>query len=65
MADQSPMHRLVVGDVVSYQDQSEWPPIDLEGTITAFANDVCSYLEITFSNDDVRILTEDEVKRVA
>ena len=64
MAEQSKMHRFEVGDKVSYQDFSEWPPIDMEGEVTAFANDEKSYLEVTFGEDDVRVLTEDEVKRI-
>jgi len=75
MAEQSKMNRLEVGDKVSYQDVSEWPPVDMEGEVTAFANDEKSYLEVTFNKavqegeetdvkDDVRVLTEDEVKRI-
>lgn len=64
MAEQSKMHRLEVGDKVAYQDTSEWPPVDLEGEVVAFANEERSYLEVDFDDEDVRVLTEDEVKRV-
>lgn len=64
MAEQSKMHRFEVGDTVSYQDTSEWPPVDMEGEVTSFANEEKSYLEVNFGDDDVRVLTEDEVKRV-
>lgn len=61
----SKFHRFEVGDVVQYQDETEWPPVTLEGTITGFANDVRSYLVIDFDKVGEKTLTEDEVKRVA
>jgi hypothetical protein len=64
-SDMSRMHRFMVGDVVEYEDTSEWPPEKLEGQIVAFANVEKTYLEIEFSDGDSRVLTEDEVKRVA
>lgn len=62
---QSRFHRFEVGDVVQYQDETEWPPTTLEGTITGFANDVLSYLEVDFGKVGTMTLTEDEVKRVS
>jgi len=65
MADESRMHRLHVGDVVAYDDPSDWPPVHMEGPITAFANEECSYVECNFGDHGTKVLTEDEVKRVA
>ena len=62
---ESRMHRLHVGDVVAYDDTSEWPPVHMEGPILKFANEECSYLEIDFKEHGKKTLTEDEVKRVA
>lgn len=61
---QSKMFRLQVGDKVSFQDASEWPPVDLEGEIVDFGNEELSYLVVDFGDDDERTLTEDEVKRI-
>ncbi len=63
--EMSRMHRFMVGDVVEYEDSSEFPPVKLEGTIVSFANVEKTYLEIAFSDEDTRVLTEDEVRRVA
>ena len=60
---ESPMHRLRVGDQVSFDDNSEWPPVHLEGTISGYGNVEGTYLEVDFDGD-TRTLTEDEVKRV-
>lgn len=65
MADESRMHRLRVGDVVSYDDPSEWPPVHMEGPITGFANDELTYVNCDFGDHGEKTLTEDEVKRVA
>ena len=63
---ESKMNRLRVGDVVSYEDGSTWPPVHLEGPIVAFTNDECTYLSIDFGDaGGLRELTEDEVTRVA
>jgi hypothetical protein len=62
---ESKMHRLRVGDVVTFQDNSEWPPVHLEGPITEFANVELTYLTIDFGDAGVKTLTEDEVTRVA
>lgn len=64
MADESKMHRLRKGDKVAFQDNSEWPPTDMEGTIKGFENEELTYLSVDFGDDDVRTLTEDEVKRI-
>lgn len=65
----SKMHRFQVGDVVAFEDSSEWPPVHMEGPIMAFTNAEMTYLECELSNSDgktiVKELTEDEVKRVA
>jgi hypothetical protein len=63
---ESRMHRLRVGDVVSYSDISEWPPIHREGPITSFENEECTYVSVSFTTPDAleMVLTEDEVKRV-
>ena len=65
LSGESRMHRLRVGDVVAYEDQSEWPPVHMEGSIVAFANVELTYLEIDFGDGDTRVLTEDEVTRIA
>lgn len=70
MVEESRMHRLRVGDVVEYHDLSTWPPTVLTGPVVAFANEVGSYLEVDLNHLDTqhverRVLTEDEVKRVA
>jgi hypothetical protein len=64
-AQESRMHRLRVGDVVTYVDATEWPPTTLEGPIVAFANVECTYLSIDFGDAGTKELTEDEVTRVA
>lgn len=63
--EQSRMHRLMVGDKVEYVDPTTWPAEKLEGEIVAFANTELSYVEVKFSDEDSRVLTEDEVKRVS
>jgi hypothetical protein len=60
----SRMHRLEVGDIVSYEDISEWPPIHKEGPITEFANDELTYIVVDFP-EGAMTLTEDEVKRIS
>jgi len=62
---ESKMHRLRVGDTVSFEDTTDgqWPPDHLEGEITGFDNDEGSYLIIDFDGKE-KTLTEDEVKRV-
>lgn len=66
MPDESRMHRLRVGDVVSFEDSSEWPPVHMEGPITGFANDECTYVVCNFGDEHgEKTLTEDEVRRVA
>lgn len=61
---ESKMHRLRVGDKVAYQDQSDWPPTDMEGEVVGFDNVEGTYLRVSFNDDDTRVLTEDEVKRI-
>lgn len=63
--EESPMHRLRVGDVVIYTDLSEWPSIQMEGKILEFTNEQCSYLTVDFGKQGSLVLTEDEVSRVA
>lgn len=75
MVEESPMHRLRIGDLVEYHDLATWPPTVLTGPVVAFANEPGSYLNVKFttSNSEVladdalieKVLTEDEVKRVA
>lgn len=70
MVTESPMHRLRLGDIVEYHDLSTWPPTVLTGPVVAFANEPGSYVKVQFSGggeniDDLRVLTEDEVKRVS
>lgn len=70
MVTESPMHRLRLGDIVEYHDLSTWPPTVLTGPVVAFANETGSYVKVQFSGggeniDDLRVLTEDEVKRVS
>lgn len=61
----SRMNRLMIGDVVEYEDSSVFPPVKLEGPIVAFANVEKTYLEVAFGEENNRVLTEDEVRRVA
>lgn len=61
---ESRMHRLRVGDVVAWDDASEFPPIHHEGPITGFDNDEMTYVVVDFGESESRVLTEDEVKRV-
>lgn len=63
--EESPMHRLRVGDVVTYTDESEWPPVQMEGKIIKFENEQYSYLSVDFGKHGILVLTEDEVNRVA
>ena len=65
MAEESRMHRLRIGDVVAYDDTSEWPPVQMEGPITEFANAELTYIVCDFGEHGTKELTEDEVKRVA
>lgn len=65
----SKMHRLQVGDTVSFSDTSDWPPVHMEGPITAFTNAEMTYLEVELTTPEgktvTKELTEDEVTRVA
>jgi hypothetical protein len=65
MADESRMHRFRVGDIVAFDDGSEWPPVHMEGPIVNFANDELTYVVVDFGDHGSKTLTEDEVKRVA
>jgi hypothetical protein len=60
----SKMHRLEVGDIVSYSDGSEWPPIHREGPIVEFANEELTYITCDFDGTPFT-LTEDEVTRIS
>jgi len=60
----SPMNRLQIGDVVSYEDGSTWPPTHMEGPITSFANDTLTWIVVDFPEGE-RTLTEEEVIRIA
>ena len=70
---ESRMKRLRVGDRVSWEDDSEWPPIHMEGEITEFTNVEGTYLKVDFTYTDdkdkehsvTKELTEDDVTRVA
>jgi hypothetical protein len=62
--ESSKMHRLEVGDIVSYEDISEWPPIHKEGPITEFANVELTYIVGDFDGAEMT-LTEDEVTRIS
>lgn len=75
MADESRMHRFRLGDVVSWEDSSEHPPVQYEGEVTGFANEELTYLTVDFKklSDEgeakgkvyEKTVTEDEVRRVA
>lgn len=65
---QSPTHRRMIGDKVVYRDGGTpdapiWPPHELVGEITGFANEECSYITVDFGDGDARTLTEDDVER--
>lgn len=66
---ESKMHRLRIGDIVEWLDNSTWPPTHCEGPINAFSNDEGSYIECHFTSVDgvtfTKELTEDEVHRVS
>jgi hypothetical protein len=66
---ESKMHRLRIGDVVEWLDNSTFPPTHYEGPIMAFANDEGSYIECHFTSEQgvtfIQELTEDEVHRVS
>jgi hypothetical protein len=62
---ESRMHRLRVGDIVSWDDTSEHPPIHHEGPIKGFANEELTYVSVDFDGDSDKVLTEDEVRRIA
>lgn len=68
-AAMSPFHRRMVGDQVAYSDlgtpdEPNWPPVELVGEITGFANEELTYIVVDFGEDDLRTLTEDDVRRV-
>ena len=69
---ESKMNRFRVGDIVSWEDNTEFPPIQYEGEVTGFANKEGTYLTVELSKvgDEKgksfsKELTEDEIKRVA
>lgn len=68
---ESKMFRLRVGDKVSWDDGSEFPPVHYEGEIIDFDNDENTYLKVTLhepgkedSKGVEKVLTEDEVTRI-
>lgn len=68
---ESRMFRLRVGDKVSWNDTSEFPPVQYEGEVTGFDNDEMTYLQVELTevgNDKAKpvekVLTEDEVTRI-
>lgn len=63
--EMSRMHRLMVGDLVEWHDSSEFPPIRHEGPVVAFANAERTYLEVDLGEGGNKVLTEDEVRRIA
>lgn len=70
-AQESKMHRLRVGDRVSWEDGSEFPPVQYEGEVTGFDNEELTYLKVNLApvadssaTAEERVLTEDEVKRI-
>lgn len=72
MPTESRMKRLRVGDRVSYRDESEWPPVQMEGEILEFVNEEGTYLKVDLKYEVdgkeksvEKELTEDEVNRVA
>lgn len=74
MADESRMFRLRVGDKVSWNDTSEFPPVQYEGEVTGFDNEEMTYLQVSLQkvNEEgdtkgktyEKVLTEDEVTRI-
>lgn len=72
--EESRMFRLRVGDKVSWNDESEFPPIQYEGEVTGFDNNEKTYLRVELQKvaDDgeakgkaiEKVLTEDEVTRI-
>lgn len=69
MPDQSRVHRFQVGDRVTYRDESEWPPIHMEGDVVSFENEELTYMKVKFDTIDGKkkektlVLTEDDVRR--
>jgi len=68
---ESRMFRIRVGDKVSWNDTSEFPPVQYEGEVTGFDNDEMTYLKVDLvaSGDEKgktveKVLTEDEVTRI-
>lgn len=68
---ESRMKRLRVGDKISWQDESDFPPVQYEGEITGFENEEMTYLKVdlTPTHEDKgksqeKVLTEDEVTRI-
>lgn len=63
----SRVHRYMIGDRVAmlheYHDNEDLTTND-EGTVTAFANDEKTYLEVTFDNGTIEVLTEDELRHL-
>ena len=70
-AEESRMHRYRVGDKVSWNDTSEFPPVQYEGEVTGFDNAEMTYLKVSLTpvlddkaKAEERVLTEDEVTRI-
>lgn len=68
---ESRMKRLRVGDKVSWNDESEFPPVQYEGEITDFDNEEMTYLKVSLyevgkenAKEVEKVLTEDEVTRI-
>lgn len=71
---ESRMFRLRVGDKVSWNDTSHFPPVQYEGEVTGFDNEECTYLQVDLKKLDEegdakgksyeKVLTEDEVTRI-
>jgi hypothetical protein len=71
-AIESKMFRLRIGDKVSWNDTSEFPPVQYEGEVKGFDNAEGTYLNVELyeaadedkKNKIEKVLTEDEVTRV-
>jgi hypothetical protein len=63
---QSKVHRFEVGDKVAYTtDGHDELSMQSEGVVKSFENEEKTYLSVDFGNDDVHVLTEDELRRLA
>lgn len=63
--EESRNFRYRVGDKLAWNDQSEWPPVYMEGELVGFDNEELTYLVIDFGDDKEKVLTEDEVTKIS